>query len=266
MQERPRLCVVRATVLLVANRLDEIPARLQQAEQVLEAHAAGIEASEGQLLHGQITVLWQALTFHAGDLARSVAFAQQALELVPPTEPFFRTALMVMGAYAYRVSGDVTLASEQLVVSVVAQLPAFGEERVLPKATALLARLYVLQGRLQQAMATYAEAAQIAPSKEELTFLVNSPAYYFGLGDVLREIHNVSVPASGVVLIALTKVDGMPVHIGNHDIIGRQRGMQRAADDRSSSAHHRDRVFLRRLRDQHDSSIRRRSKPERRPS
>ena len=187
MQEHPRLCVIRAIGLLVANRLDEVPARLQQAEQVLEAHGAGISAEEGQLLHGQITVLWQALTFHAGDLARSVAFAQQALELVPPTEPFFRTALMVMGAYAYRVSGDVTLASEQLVVSVVAQLPAFGEERVLPKATALLARLYVLQGRLQQAMATYAEAAQIAPSKEELTFLVNSPAYYFGLGDVLRE-------------------------------------------------------------------------------
>jgi LuxR family maltose regulon positive regulatory protein len=187
MQERPRLCVVRATVLLVANRLDEIPACLQQAEQMLEAHGAGISAEEGQLLHGQITVLWQALAFHAGDLARSVAFAQQALKLVPPTEPFFRTWLMVAGAYAYRVGGDVTLASEQLVVSVVAQLPAFGEERVLPRATALLARLYVLQGRLQQAMATYAEAAQMAPSKEELTFLVNSPAYYFGLGDVLRE-------------------------------------------------------------------------------
>ena len=82
MQTRPRLCVVRATVLLVANRLDEIPACLQQAEQVLEAHGAGISAEEGQLLHGQITVLWQALAFHAGDLARIVAFAQQALKLI----------------------------------------------------------------------------------------------------------------------------------------------------------------------------------------
>ncbi len=187
MQTRPRLCVVRATVLLVANQLDEVPVRLHEAEQVLQAHSADISAEEVQLLHGQITILWQGLAFHSGDLARSVAFAHQALDLVPSTELVWRAGLLIAGAHDYLVSGDVTPASEHLVADVVAQLRALGNPSVLLRGTTLLARLHVLQGQLRQATATYVEAAQIAPSKEELPFLVSSPAYYFGLGDVLRE-------------------------------------------------------------------------------
>jgi LuxR family maltose regulon positive regulatory protein len=187
MQTRPRLCVIRATVLMVANQLDEVPVRLREAEQVLQAHGASISAEEGQLLRGQITILWQSLVFHSGDLARSGAFARQALDLVPPTELVWRTGLMAAGATAYLVSGDVTPASEQLVADVVAELRALGNPSSLLRGTTLLARLQALQGRLRQATATYAEAAQIAPSKEELPFLISSPAFYFGLGDVLRE-------------------------------------------------------------------------------
>jgi LuxR family maltose regulon positive regulatory protein len=190
MQTRPRLCVVRATVLLIANQLDEVPVRLREAEQVLQAYSADISTEEVQLLRGQITILWQGLAFHSGDLARSAAFARQALELVPPTELVWRTGLMAAGAHTYLVSGDVTPATERLVADVVAELGTLGNPSALLRGTTLLARLHVLQGRLRQATATYAEAAQIAPSKEELGFLINSPAYYFGLGDVLREWNN----------------------------------------------------------------------------
>ena len=190
MQTRPRLCVVRATVLLIANQLDEVPVRLREAEQVLQTYSAVIEASEGQLLHGQITVLWQGLAFHSGDLAGSAAFARQALDLAPPTDLVWRTGLMAAGAHTYLVSGDVTPAAERQVADVVAELGTLGNRPALMRGMTLLARLHVLQGRLRQAAATYAEAAQIAPSKEELQFLVSSPAYYFGLGDVLREWNN----------------------------------------------------------------------------
>jgi ATP/maltotriose-dependent transcriptional regulator MalT len=190
MQTRPRLCVVWATVLLIANQLDEVPVRLREAGQVLQAYSADLSAEEVQLLHGQITILWQGLAFHSGDLARSAAFARQALDLVPPTELVWRTGLMAAGAHTYLVSGDVTPATERLVADVVAELRALGNPSALLRGTTLLARLHVLQGRLRQATATYAEAAQIAPSKEELAFLISSPAYYFGLGDVLREWNN----------------------------------------------------------------------------
>jgi ATP/maltotriose-dependent transcriptional regulator MalT len=45
----------------------------------------------------------------------------------------------------------------------------------------------VLQGRLKQAAATYGEVVQLVKRPEELRLLIASPAYYFGLGDLLRE-------------------------------------------------------------------------------
>ena len=48
-----------------------------------------------------------------------------------------------------------------------------------------LARLQALQGRLRQAAATYAEAAQLAPDGPQP--LLNSAAYVVGLGDLHRE-------------------------------------------------------------------------------
>ena len=49
-----------------------------------------------------------------------------------------------------------------------------------------LARLQVLQGRLHAAAATYREMTQIASRPDEL-LLVEGPAYYVGMGDLLRE-------------------------------------------------------------------------------
>jgi len=51
----------------------------------------------------------------------------------------------------------------------------------------LLARLQVLQGRLTQAGTTYEEVARVLLRPEEVQVLIDSPAYYFGLGDLLRE-------------------------------------------------------------------------------
>ena len=51
-----------------------------------------------------------------------------------------------------------------------------------------LARLQILQGRLQAAVATYREMAmQIACRLRRCSAASKDPAYYFGMGDVLRE-------------------------------------------------------------------------------
>ncbi len=50
-----------------------------------------------------------------------------------------------------------------------------------------LARLQVLQGRLRQALGTYEEVLRALPEPQTLPALGGSPAYYFGLGDLLRE-------------------------------------------------------------------------------
>jgi tetratricopeptide (TPR) repeat protein len=51
----------------------------------------------------------------------------------------------------------------------------------------LLARLYILQGRLRQATATFEQVLRMVPRPEVLQTLFGSLFYYFGLGDLLRE-------------------------------------------------------------------------------
>ena len=69
----------------------------------------------------------------------------------------------------------------------IAPLRAAGNLFTLLRSITNLARLQALQGRLRQAAATYAEALQVAPGPEGLRALVGGPAYFCGLGDLLRE-------------------------------------------------------------------------------
>jgi LuxR family maltose regulon positive regulatory protein len=70
---------------------------------------------------------------------------------------------------------------------VIAPLRASGNLFTLLRSITNLARLQTLQGRLRQAAATYAEALQVAAGPEGLRALVGGPAYFCGLGELLRE-------------------------------------------------------------------------------
>jgi ATP/maltotriose-dependent transcriptional regulator MalT len=69
----------------------------------------------------------------------------------------------------------------------------------------LLAQLQMLRGRLHQATEAYEEARHAVSEEEELRSLIGSPAYYFGLSDVLREQNNLDIAeyylAQGMELI-----------------------------------------------------------------
>ena len=87
----------------------------------------------------------------------------------------------------YLVSGDVPPASERLPMELLAYARASEYRLLTLRGLTLLARIQVLQGRLKQAAATYGEVVQLVKRPEELQVLIASPAYYFGLGDLLRE-------------------------------------------------------------------------------
>jgi LuxR family maltose regulon positive regulatory protein len=69
----------------------------------------------------------------------------------------------------------------------------------------LLARLYVLQGRLRQAAALYEQVTQVVPRPEVLQTAFSGLSYYFGLGDLLRERNDLEAAerhlAQGMALI-----------------------------------------------------------------
>lgn len=122
-----------------------------------------------------------------GNITLAISLARQALALLPEAEVIPRAAAIVVTAHAYRVSGDVTPITEQEVTAAVALVRASDNPIATVNAITLLAHLHVLQGRLRQAAATYAQVVQTIPRPEILQTFFRSLSYYFGLGDLLRQ-------------------------------------------------------------------------------
>jgi LuxR family maltose regulon positive regulatory protein len=180
---RPALCAIHALTLMFTNRLDAAEIYLQEAERGAQAAAGDAQA---RTILGWVTAFRTTILRMHGDLAASLVLARQTLDLVPDTE-VIGAAARVTAAYSFLISGDVTTASEQQVRVAVATARAAGFQVSILRSLNLLARLQTLQGRLRAAAATYSEAAQVAPEPDALRMIVNSAAYYFGLGDLLRE-------------------------------------------------------------------------------
>jgi LuxR family transcriptional regulator, maltose regulon positive regulatory protein len=176
-----KLALTYAVILLLANHVQEAEARLQDAERCAQT----MPPDQVRIIQGQVAATRASLVRFSGDLAQCVELSRQALELLPETEQFWRAPALVNATRAFLVSGDVTPVAAELVAAIVAPARASGSLFSYLAAITNLARLQALQGRLRQAAATYAEAAQVAP--DGVQQLLNSAAYFFGLGELLRE-------------------------------------------------------------------------------
>ncbi|MBV9691125.1 MAG: hypothetical protein JO202_15615 [Ktedonobacteraceae bacterium] len=181
---RPRLCTIYACMLVVTHQLEGAQARLQDAERSLESNTP---VEQVRTIQGQMALVRGNIIRHTGDPARHVAFAYQALDLLPETERLWRSIALASAAQAYLVSGDVTPRSEGLLVATVAPAHSSGHLCMQLRSLTLLARLHMLQGRLREAASTYRQTVQVIGGQEVLAILPGSPAYCFGLGDLLRE-------------------------------------------------------------------------------
>jgi LuxR family maltose regulon positive regulatory protein len=181
---RPLLAVFHASLLAVSNQLEAAKTRLQDAEQYALQE---LSSEQARIILGWVLATRAGITGLSGDIVDSVSLAHRALELLPEAEIIPRTAAIFVAARAYEVSGDVTPATEREVEAMVALVRTTDNPFGVVSNICLLARLYVRQGRLRQATATYAQVVQAVPSPEILQTLFTSLPYYFGLGDLLRE-------------------------------------------------------------------------------
>jgi LuxR family maltose regulon positive regulatory protein len=184
--ERPDLCTIRAFALVFSNRPDAAEVSLQQAEWCLRGDPT---ADEARTILGRAAVIRAAIARFSGDLERCVALGRQALELLPETESTARerASAGTNAVLAYQVSGDVTPAKESPLEEAITSFRASGAPIALLNGINHLARMRTLQGRLRAAVATYEEAAEVASGRYGARDLVNSAAYYVGLGDIHRE-------------------------------------------------------------------------------
>ena len=181
----PLVATIHAAVLMFTNQFDAAETRIQEAEHWVEVNRP---TDQAQLVLGQVAALRGALVRFAGDLPRSVTFAQQALDLLPETDVIGRAGAMVNAAHAFLVHGHLTPAVERAVLTVARPAQESGNLYAILRSFTLLARLRVLQGRLTAAAACYRQGVQAMPNAEAgLQALVGNADYYAGLGDLLRE-------------------------------------------------------------------------------
>jgi LuxR family maltose regulon positive regulatory protein len=202
-RSRPALCVVHAAALMFADQADAAEARLGDAERGIDDHVPGDRAAA---LLGQVSTVRGNLARISGDLARCVDLSQRALNALPETE-FMWSVAKLNAAYAYRVSGDVGPATERLVAEAMAPVRVTQNPFTVLRSVINLARLQMIQGRLLTAAATFEEAARVSSGPGEM--LVGNPAYYFGVGDLLREWNDLDA-AERHVEQGMDLVEGMP--------------------------------------------------------
>lgn len=217
----PRLCVYYARLLTFTNQLEATKELLQQAER----GAQELPAEQAQTILGWVLGNRAALAALSGDVERAVSLARQALTLLPEAEVFPRMGAIVSTALAYEVSGDVTTDSEREVAAAVALVRTSDNPFAAVSSICLLARLYVLQGRLHQAAATYEQVVQMVPRPEVLQTMYISLYYYFDLGDLLREWNELDKAerqlAQGMALIKETLTVDPPTTIRGYSALAR---------------------------------------------
>ena len=179
----PFLCVYYARLLMYTNQLEAAEVRVQEAERGVQE----LPAEQARIIQGWVFSTRTGIAGLSGDLPHAIPLARQALELLPEAEVIPRVGAIITAARAYELSGDVTPAIEHEVATTVAPIRVSDNLFAIVGSITLLAHLHVLQGRLRQAAATYAQVVQAVPRPEVLHTMFTSLYYYFELGDLLRE-------------------------------------------------------------------------------
>ena len=162
---RPYLCVCHALVLMSTNQFEMAEARLQAAERGIQEE---LSAEQAQIIQGWVLALRGRIANYSGDLSQAISLARQALELLPEAEVLARAGALMTIIRAYQVSGDATPATEHAVAAEVALIRTWDNPFALVGSMTVLARLYILQGKLRQAAAMYEQVVQVVPRLEVL--------------------------------------------------------------------------------------------------
>ena len=183
-QTRPFLCLYHAGLLMLTNELEAAEARLQDAERGIQTE---MPAEQARTIQGWVLAQRGIIASFAGDIPYAVSLARQALELLPETEVIPRVTATLAVTFAYQEHGDVTLATEHEIAAAHAFISTSDIPLASVSSMARLARLHVMQGRLQQAAAIYEQLERVVSRPQVSQAVFGSIFHCFDFGDLLRE-------------------------------------------------------------------------------
>jgi LuxR family maltose regulon positive regulatory protein len=210
-QQSPTLCLVHGLALVFTNQFAAAEVRLADAERALQPDTS---TDRARRVRGNVAVMRGGISYFTGDVAQTVSFMKQGLALLAelPTSVAgeegsdrARAVAAVGMARTYKLTGDVSEASERQAAGAVAPARATGYVTETLHSYSTLASLQVLQGRLRAAAATYAEIARLVPGPDALHSVISGPAFYFGMGELRREWNKIEEAendlARGIALV-----------------------------------------------------------------
>ncbi len=195
---RPVLSALYAAGLLVTGQLEGVEARLQDAERWLDTTAdkdemVVVDREAFRHLPGSIAVWRAGLALVLGDLAGTVTYARQALDLVPEDDHLTRGSGSTLQGLAFWTSGDLET-GYRMYAEGMADLQMAGNISDILGCSIALADIRIVQGRLHDAMRIYEQALQLAAEQGE-PVLRGTADMYVGLSELHRERNDLDAAA-----------------------------------------------------------------------
>lgn len=201
LQQRPVLCAWYAHTLLANGELEGVEARLQDAERWLDTTALTSRPDESpqapltkmvvvdedayQHLPATIAVARAGKAMALGDVATTVVYARQALDLSPEDDLLGRGAAAGFLGLASWASGDLEAAHTAYAECMALMQQAGHGSDALGCAIAL-ADIRIAQGRLREAMRTYERGLQLAVEQAQ-SVLRGTADMHVGMSSLQRE-------------------------------------------------------------------------------
>ena len=197
LRARPVLSVAYAWALLNGGELEGAAIRLEDADQWLKrrdgpqegppsAPFGMVVVDEEQLrgLPGSVAAARSYLALAVGDTPAAVAYAQQALDLLPEADPIVRGPAASLLGLAQWTNGELDAAYRSLA----AAMEGFrlgGNLHFALSGTYGLADIKIAQGRLREAVRIYEQALRLA--EEQPGMIRGTADLYLGLSELHRE-------------------------------------------------------------------------------
>jgi LuxR family maltose regulon positive regulatory protein len=178
------ISLVYGSALLFTNQFARAEDYLAEAQRLVEQQP---NTAHNSYLLAQVLAMRASTPILSGDVALCDYYARQSLALLSPSQSVWYAGILTLVCNGYLLSGDVGSAWEELAAYAIAAAQPCNNRLALLHSIVSLARIHHLQGRLRQAMLTYQEMLQWVTGWDELVGIVSGPAYFFGLGNVLRE-------------------------------------------------------------------------------
>jgi LuxR family maltose regulon positive regulatory protein len=203
---RPVLSVHYAGVLLQSGQLDDVEARLRDAErwldttgdlsERLEARSAEacpepsrrmvvVDEEDFRSLPGSVAMYRAGIALVLGDVANTMTYARQALDLVPEDDYFRRGAAAALLGLAYWTSGELEAAHRSYAEGM-AHLQRAGYISDVIGGSIALADIRIVQGRLHEARRIYERGLQLAMEQGEPA-MRGTADMYVGMSELYRE-------------------------------------------------------------------------------